>query len=156
MVGRSVGQPATFHLSFSSGSTVLFRIQEPLYCYTLLEKMIFIHIIDSGIFVLSISGIITDSSTFLFRSASECEIGIFPMIANYYHWHYHQIFLLHYHCFSIIITVYSKVWGRLVCSRSEYFQYWVRFYGNHAIDLRCKLVGWFLVYTGSTCYISNE
>ena len=66
MVGRSVGQPATFHLSFSSGSTVLFRIQEPLYCYTLLEKMIFIHIIDSGILVLSISGIFTDSSTFFF------------------------------------------------------------------------------------------
>ena len=26
----------------------------------------------------------------------------------YYHWYYHQLFLLHCHCFSIIITVYSK------------------------------------------------
>ena len=40
------------------------------------------------------------------------------------------------------------------CSRSECFQYWV--YGDHAIDLRRKLVGWFLVYTSSTCYISDE
>ena len=31
-----------------------------------------------------------------------------------------------------------------VSSCSEYFQYWVRFDGDHSIDLRRKLVGWFL------------
>ena len=93
---------------------------------------------------------------FFSRSASECQMGLFSMIANYYHWNYHQLFLLHYHCFSIIIAVYSKIWGRLVRSRSEYFQYRVRFYGDHAIDLCRKLVGCFLVYAGSTWYISDE
>ena len=48
---------------------------------------------------------------------------IFSMIANYYHWYYRQLFLLHYHCFSINVAVYSKIWGRLVCSCSEYSQY---------------------------------
>ena len=56
----------------------------------------------------------------------------------------------------IIIAVYSKVWGGLVRSRSEYFQYWVRFYEDHATDLCHKLLGWFHVYAGSTWYISDE
>ena len=105
----------------------------------------FIHIIDWGTLVLSISGILTDSLTFFFtfyyffpRSASECEMWIFSMIANCYHWYYHQLFLLHYHCFSIIIAVYFKIWGRLVSSRSEYFEYRVRFYGDHLVSQ----VGW--------------
>ena len=53
-IGWLVGQPAIFHPWFSSGSTVLSRrIQEPLHNYKLLEKMSFIHIIESGILVLS-------------------------------------------------------------------------------------------------------
>ena len=109
--------------------------------------------------ILSLSGILTDSSTIFFPPVDQwmwMKWEIFSMIANYYHWYYHQLFLLHYHCFSIIIAVYSKIWGRLVRSRSEYFQYRVRFYGDHAIDLCRKLVGCFLVYTGSTWYISDE
>ena len=52
MVGWS-SQLAIFHPRFSSGSPVLFQIQEPLHTNTLLEKMIFIHIIGSSILVLS-------------------------------------------------------------------------------------------------------
>ena len=154
-IGWLVGQPAIFHPWFSSGSTVLSRrIQEPLHNYKLLEKMSFIHIIESGILVLSdIRDFYQLTDFFFFRSASEREMGIFSMITSYCHWYYHQLFLLHYHCFSIIIAVCSKVWGRLVCSCSEYCQCWVRFYGDHAIDLRRKLVVWFLVYTSSTWYI---
>ena len=121
-----VSRPAIFCPVFSSGSTALFWIytKEPLYSYTLLKKwflyillwphsqsyntwLIYLHLgqvifqifhtittefvfsffcffsmsMDSAILVLSISGIITD-------------------------WYYHQLFLLHYHCLSIIITVY--------------------------------------------------
>ena len=126
-------------------------------------KKKFIHIIDSFIYIIVfwLSRYLgyyplVDFFFLLSRSANEREMGIFSMITNYYHWCYHQLFLLHYNCFSIIIAVYSKVWGRLVCSCSEYFQYWVRFYGDYAIDLRLKLVYWFLVYTGSIWYISDK
>ena len=79
-----VGQLAIFHPCFSSGSTALFQIQEPLYSYTCLEKMIFIHIIDSSILDLSISGIFTNLSTFFFWSASEREMGISLIIINWW------------------------------------------------------------------------
>ena len=46
--------------------------------------MIFIHIIDSGILDLSISGIFTDLSTFFFWSASEREMGISLIIINWW------------------------------------------------------------------------
>ena len=156
LVRRSTGN---FPPRVSRGSAVLFRIQEPLYSYKLLKKIFwFLYILQTPAFWFSqIPGIFTNSPTrFFSRLASEGEMGRFSMITNYYHWYNHQLFLLHYHCFWIIITVYSKVWGTLVYSCSEHFQYWVRFYGDHAIDLCRKLVGWFLVYTGSTWYISDE
>ena len=47
---------------------------------------------------------------------------------------------LNHHC--LFILRFERDW--CVSSCSEYFQYWVRCYGDHSIDLHPKLVSWFL------------
>ena len=65
MVGRSVNRQFSTP-AFLLAVMFFFQIQEPLYSYTHLEKMIFIHIVDSSILVLSISEIFTELLTFFF------------------------------------------------------------------------------------------
>ena len=50
------------------------------------------------------------------------------------------LFLNHHRCLFILQS--ERDW--CVSSCSECFQYWVRFDGDHSIDLHRKLVGWFL------------
>ena len=103
--------------------------------------------------VLSISGILTNPSTFFLFN--------FFFLVRQWTWNGNifndgQLLPLILPSAIIIIAVYSEVWGRLVRSRSKYFRYWVRFYEDHATDLCHKLLGWFHVYAGSTWYISDE
>ena len=51
-----------------------------------------------------------------------------------------SLFLNHHRW--LIILRSERDW--CVSSCSEYFQFWVRFYGDHSSDLCHKLVGWFL------------
>ena len=51
-----------------------------------------------------------------------------------------SFFLNHHHCLFILRS--ERDWR--VSSCSEFFQYWVMFYGYHSIELRHKLIGWFL------------
>ena len=51
-----------------------------------------------------------------------------------------SLFLNHDRCLFILRS--ERDW--CVSSCSECFQYWVRFGGNHSIELHRKLVGWFL------------
>ena len=76
----------------------------------------------------------------------------------YYHWYYHQLFLLHCHCFSIIITVYSKAWEKLVFLLALNISNIVIGL-MEIIQLTCVaswLAGFCMVYTGFTWYISDE
>ena len=86
-IGWSFGQPAISRPCFSSGSIVLFRIQEPLSylaSYTLEKNNFYTYYRLRHVGSLNIWDIYGLVDFFFFHSASEPEIEIFSMIANYY------------------------------------------------------------------------
>ena len=178
-----VGQPANFYPEFSSGSTVLFWIQENHYRAIHFWKndsytYYYDHIVNPTVLdlYLHLGWLIFHITTFFHFLPFLCAstppfwfphyLRLLPTCQTVFfsvgRWMWNgkifddclilplillstisialSLFLNHHHCLFILRS--ERDW--CVSSCSEYFQYWVRFYGDHSIDMHHKLVGWFL------------